>query len=96
VKDGLLLSVHVVPRSSRNEIAGAQGDSLRVRLNAPPVGGAANAALIVLIAESLRIPKRDVEITSGQTSRSKTLHLLGMREEDVLRWLGTMPHEDGR
>ena len=90
VKDGVLLSVRVVPRSARNEIVGTQGDSLRVRLNAPPVGGAANAALVVLIADSLRLRKRDVEITSGETSRQKTLHLVGLSEEEVLRRLDTL------
>jgi uncharacterized protein (TIGR00251 family) len=94
VKDGVLLSVRVVPRSARNEIVGLQGDSLKVRLNAPPVGGAANAALIALIAKSLGMAKRDVELTSGRASRLKTMHLVGAREEDVQRWLGGLVHEN--
>ena len=94
-KDGVLLSVRVVPRAARNEIVGTQGDALKVRLCAPPVGGAANSALIALIAESLRIPKRDVEIVSGQSSRNKTVCLTGVRQEDVQRWLDTVLH-DGR
>ena len=95
-KGGVLLSVRVVPRSARNEIAGIQGETLRVRVNAPPVGGAANAALVTLVAESLGIPKRDVKIASGQASRQKILRIAGKRKEDVRRWLDSLSLDSPR
>jgi uncharacterized protein (TIGR00251 family) len=90
-KGGVLLSVRVVPRSARNEIAGVQANALKVRLNAPPVGGAANAALVALVAKSLRVPQRDVEIVSGLASRLKTLRIVGMCPEDVQSRLDNVP-----
>jgi uncharacterized protein (TIGR00251 family) len=47
---GVTFAVHVVPRSSRNQIVGVEGGALKVKLSAPPVEGAANAALIEFVA----------------------------------------------
>jgi uncharacterized protein (TIGR00251 family) len=76
-------AIHVVPRASRNEIAGVEGEALRVRLTAPPVEGAANAALIAFLAEVLGVPRRDVRLVSGQTSRHKVVAVVGLRAEVV-------------
>ena len=86
-KQGVVLAVQVVPRSSRNEIVGLHGAALRIRLKAPPVEGAANAALIVFLAETLGIPQRQVEILSGHASRFKTVLLSGLRREQVAQLL---------
>ena len=60
-----------------------------IRLAAAPVEGAANAALIDLIARALHIPKRDVTIVSGERSRNKRVRIAGMNAEDVVgRLLG--------
>jgi uncharacterized protein (TIGR00251 family) len=77
----------VVPRAARSEIVGVQSETLRVRLNAPPVGGAANAALVALIAEALGVPKRDVEIIAGHASRRKTISVAGVSMLEAQRWL---------
>lgn len=86
-KDGVTLAVHVVPRSARNEIVGLHGQALRIRVNAPPVGGAANAALLATVAEALGVSKRQVEIVSGHASRRKVLRVVGLSAAEVQRWL---------
>ena len=86
-KHGVTVAVHVVPRSSRNEIAGIHGEALRIRLNASPAKGAANAALIALVAETLGVPQRQVQIISGHTSRRKVLAVSGLCEETAKRRL---------
>ena len=75
--DGVRLRVRVQPRASRTEIAEVRGDALRVRLQAPPVDGAANAALIRLVADLVGVPRSAVSITAGAGAREKTLHIRG-------------------
>ncbi len=76
------LTVRVIPRSSRNAIAWEQG-VLKVRLTAPPVDGAANDALIVLLAQRLGLPKRAISIARGATGRQKIVEIAGMTETEV-------------
>ena len=75
--DGVLLRIKLVPRASVNRIDGPHGDALKIRLNAPPVDGKANAALIELIARLLRAPKSAVSIRSGETARIKQIFIAG-------------------
>ncbi|MGQ9494039.1 MAG: DUF167 domain-containing protein [Anaerolineae bacterium] len=86
-RQGIILAVHVVPRSSKNEIAGTYGDALHIRLKAPPVEGAANAALLTFIAQVLEVPLRQLDILSGQTSRHKLLLISGLTKDQVLQKL---------
>jgi uncharacterized protein (TIGR00251 family) len=83
VQDGVLIAVRVVPRSGRSGLAGTRDDAVLVRLNAAPVDGAANAELVKLIAKAVGVPKRAVSITHGVKSRSKTVHVRGVSEEEV-------------
>jgi uncharacterized protein (TIGR00251 family) len=76
-----------VPRSARNEIIGPHGGALRVRVSAPPVRGAANAALVGLLADALGVPKSFVEIESGGSSRLKTLRVYGIQREEAVERL---------
>ncbi|MCA1960346.1 MAG: DUF167 domain-containing protein [Desulfomonile sp.] len=71
--DGIALRVRVIPRARRTALAGVRGDSLVVKLTAPPVDGAANSALVEFLAEALGVPVSAVKIVSGANSRSKTL-----------------------
>jgi uncharacterized protein (TIGR00251 family) len=73
-----LLDVRVQPRASRTEFAGLFGDRLKVRLQAPPVDGRANAALLEFLAESCRLPKSRVTLEAGQASRDKRVRLHGL------------------
>jgi uncharacterized protein (TIGR00251 family) len=81
VLDGAVeIDVLVVPRSSRHRIAGVHEDRLKVQLNAPPVDGEANAALVELLARSLGLRKKDVEIVAGSTGRRKRIRATGATE----------------
>ena len=58
-----------------------------VRVNAPPVDGAANDAVIAALAEALDVPKRDIRIAAGATSRNKSLEIAGLSREEIARRL---------
>jgi uncharacterized protein len=77
--DDWLLAVRVQPGASRTEVVGEYGDQLRIRLQAPPVDGKANAALLAFVADELGLAKAEVEVVRGQTSRSKVLRVRGGR-----------------
>lgn len=79
------MTVRVQPKASSNELAGLHGDAIKVRLTAPPVDGAANEALVELLAATFGIPKRAITIVSGASSRSKVVELAGITEERVRR-----------
>jgi uncharacterized protein (TIGR00251 family) len=72
--------VRVVPRSSRSEIVGEHNGALKVRIASPPVDGAANAELIKLLAKKFGIPKSDVEIVAGETSKSKRIKIANLSQ----------------
>jgi hypothetical protein len=76
--NGVRFSVHVQPRAARSGVAGVHGSAVKVRLQAPPVDGAANEALIALLAESLGVPRREVLILAGATSRLKRVEVRGL------------------
>ncbi len=78
-------SVRVTPRSSRNQIAGLEGAALTIKLTAPPVEGAANAALIEFIAERLGVRKSAVSIVSGGKARNKVVRVTGVTREQVMK-----------
>jgi uncharacterized protein (TIGR00251 family) len=85
--DEVRLTVRVQPRARSNAIAGTFGNSLRVRLTAPPVDGAANDALITLLATSLGVPRSAVNIVAGATARDKIVGIRGVSVEAVRRAL---------
>ncbi len=76
-------SVRVVPRASKSEIAGEIDGSLKIRLCSPPVDGAANAELIKLLARTLGVSRSDVEIVSGQTSKTKRIQITGVTADEL-------------
>jgi len=65
------LTVRVVPRASKPGIAGVRDGALLVRLQSPPVEGAANAELIDVIAKAFGAARRDVSLESGERSKLK-------------------------
>jgi hypothetical protein len=77
------ITVRVVPRSAKAGPAGIREGAYLVRLNAPPVEGAANAELIALLSDLLHIPKRNVTIVSGERSRTKRVRIDGIGEDTV-------------
>jgi uncharacterized protein (TIGR00251 family) len=75
---GVFIDVHVIPRAGRSGLAGTRGDSLLVRIQAPPVEGAANAELIDFLSAALRVPKRAIAIVAGERARQKRVHVEGV------------------
>jgi hypothetical protein len=86
--DGVSFPVRVAPRASRDALAGVVGGALKVRLTAPPVEGAANAALVRLLAKRLGVPKGAVRVAAGQRSRRKRLRVAGLGPAELVRRLG--------
>ena len=78
------LDVRVIPRAGRSGFGGLRDGALLVRLAAAPVDGAANDELIALLAKTLRIPKRDITIVSGERSRTKRVRIAGIDREQAL------------
>ncbi len=71
-------AVKVIPRASKNQIAGTEGDAIKIRLNAPPVEGKANDALIEFLADALGVRRAQIEIIVGQTARRKIVRVRGV------------------
>ncbi len=72
------LSLKVVPGSSRDEIVGWLGDSLKVKVKSPPEKGRANEAVVALLAERLRIDASSIAMVSGHGSPAKVVDVDGM------------------
>jgi uncharacterized protein (TIGR00251 family) len=81
--DGILLSLKVVPNSSRTRIAGEYAGGLKINIAQPPEAGAANKAVIALLAETLAVPSNSVEIVRGHTNPRKEMLIRGMAETQI-------------
>ena len=78
-KDGAVtLDIAVKPRSSREGLGPVQGDRLVVAVNAPPVDGKANEAVVRLFARTFGVPRSAVSIVRGETGRKKTVRIAGV------------------
>jgi uncharacterized protein (TIGR00251 family) len=84
---GVVLSIKLQPRASRNEIGEPLGGKLKINVTAPPVDSAANEALVKLLAQKLNCSKSKVALIRGQTSRHKTLKIYGLGVGQVLERL---------
>jgi uncharacterized protein (TIGR00251 family) len=82
------IRVRLTPRASRDEIAGWQGDLLRVKVTAPPLEGRANDALERLLAATLGAPKGAVRVVAGVHSREKLVAVDGIAQDEAMRRLG--------
>jgi len=85
---GVSIRVHIQPRASRTEVLGLHGNALKIRLAAAPVDGAANDALIRLLASLLDVPRSAVTVTSGRSGRRKTVTVVGVTSSQVAEALG--------
>ena len=84
----MTIDVIVAPRASRERLGPVAEDGrLRLAVTAPPVDDEANAAVIALVARALRLPRRQVTILHGKTSRRKTLRIEGATAGDIERLL---------
>ena len=80
---GVRFAVTVQPRASRSELVGEHGDTLRIRIAAPPVDGAANDELTRFLAKALHVPAADVHVVAGQTGKRKLIEITGVTVPQV-------------
>jgi uncharacterized protein (TIGR00251 family) len=81
--DSARINIYVQPRASKTVVAGMHDGCIKIILAAPPVDGAANAALVEFVADQLGIAKSRVRITAGLTSRRKTVEVDGVTAEQI-------------
>jgi len=91
------LTVRVTPKGGRDAIDGWMLDEagrsvLKLRVSAAAAEGAANAAVVALVAKALRVPKSAVRIAAGETARVKRLEIDGVTPDDVARAFGREPN----
>jgi uncharacterized protein (TIGR00251 family) len=84
-RDGVVIDVRVIPRASRAGAAGVRDGALLLRLQAPPVEGAANAEVVDILADLLGVSRRAVTILSGHHNRRKRVAVAGITTEDAAR-----------
>jgi uncharacterized protein (TIGR00251 family) len=78
-KDGAIrFEVHAKPRAKKSRLVGERGDALEIALAAPPVDGAANEELVRFVARLLGVPRRQVALVRGETSREKLVAVTGL------------------
>ena len=87
------IPVRIVTRASRETVVGMRSGMLLVRVTAAPVEGAANLALLRIVAKHLRVPHASVRLVSGRASKVKLLEVEGMDLEEAMRRLGVAPAE---
>jgi uncharacterized protein (TIGR00251 family) len=87
IESGVRVRILVQPRARKNELVGAHGDAIKVRLMAPPVEGAANESLIEFLASTFGIPARVITIVSGTSSRMKMVQVVGVTEQRIRQLL---------
>ena len=80
---GAVLNLRIIPRAHKNAIQGELGDALKIRLCAPPVDGAANAALIEFLSDTFALPRARVQLLAGATSRNKRVLLAGCSSAQI-------------
>jgi uncharacterized protein (TIGR00251 family) len=81
---GITFDVQVVPRASRERLGPVLGGRLKIQLTAPPVEGAANDALVLLLARTLGRGRADIHILRGLSGRKKTVRVAGAKRADLL------------
>ena len=88
-KEGYRIAIQVSPNARKSEIASSDGETLRIRLQAQPVDGKANEALIQFLAKKLRIPRKQITITHGLTNKRKFLEIVvsDRSEEEMAKQL---------
>jgi uncharacterized protein (TIGR00251 family) len=85
--DGVLLQLSVMPNAKWTEVDGLHDGALRVRLAAPPIDGRANDALVAWLAGSLGVPRRDIDVLRGESSRRKQV-AIAVSHDVAAAWLG--------
>lgn len=84
----MILSIRVVPNAARTEVAGMHGEAVKIRLQAPPVEGKANEALLAFLAGKLSLRRNELELVRGEKSREKRISIPGKSSAEVRGALG--------
>jgi uncharacterized protein (TIGR00251 family) len=87
-EESATVTVHVLPRASREGVAGLFGDAVRVRLTAPPLENRANEALVRFLSATLNVPRARVEIVAGRRGRAKVVRVVGVSRKEFFLRLG--------
>ena len=87
--DGVVLSLHCQPGAKASRVVGLHNDRLKLQLQAPPLENRANEALVAWLAGQLSLPRKQIEILTGHTSRQKRVSVRGTTLEQVQRLLTT-------
>ncbi|MEO5857658.1 MAG: DUF167 domain-containing protein [Pyrinomonadaceae bacterium] len=87
-EEAITFTVRVGPRASKNEIVGELEGSLKIRISAPPVDGAANEEVVKVLAKAFGVAKSNVTIVSGETSKTKRVSVIGATLEQLRQLAG--------
>ena len=87
VEGGVRIRVHAQPGASRTQIAGLHGQSLKIKIHAPPEDGKANVELCEFLASVLGVAKSAVVLVSGASSRAQVVQAHGVSREDAVNRL---------
>lgn len=89
IEPSCVIQVQVIPRSSRIAIESLGDLQYKIKLTSPPVDGAANKQLIEVVSDKLAVPRRNVEILSGETGRRKRIRVVGADRTTVTKRLAS-------
>ena len=85
--EGTKLRVRVIPGSAKPGVVGRHGDAWKIRVRAAPERGRANEAVVELLAGTLSLPRGDVSVVAGHTTRDKLVELSGLSADETDRRL---------
>lgn len=86
-----VLQLRIAPNARRSEVVGRHGESIKVKIQAAPVDGKANGALLQFLAGKLRVPARSVRLCGGEKSRDKRVEIHGLDLPEIETRLGLRP-----
>lgn len=81
--DGILVSLYIQPKSSKNQVVGIHNGAFKLKIKAPPVDGAANKECIKFISKEIKIPKSSITIISGHTGRQKKVLIKNKKDQTL-------------
>lgn len=87
-EDFFQLKVRAVPNAKKTQVVGFLGDAVKIKVQAVPEGGRANKELEEFLAKSLSLPRKNVAVRVGETSRDKLIRIEGVSREQTLKLLG--------
>jgi uncharacterized protein (TIGR00251 family) len=94
-KKGVEINFQVLPRSSQSKIVGLHNDTVKIKLNKPPVDGQANAECCRVVAKYFKVSKTQVSVLRGTSSRQKTILVEGVSALAVIERLESLKAENG-